>query len=74
MQNSLVKQTKAKEPQAFQRLNKQANTFHEGMDSSMYKSIQLKYKGLAFQPNPKLLAIQQNRQHNILIKRNNHSA
>ena len=58
MQNSLVKQTKAKEPQAFQRLNKQANTFHEGMDSSMYKSIQLKYKGLAFQPNPKLLAIQ----------------
>ena len=76
MQNSLVKQTKAKEPQAFQRLNKQANTFHEGMDSSMYKSIQLKYKGLAFQPNPKLLAIQRmaedfDQKKNIQLKKNN---
>jgi hypothetical protein len=76
MQNSLVKQTKAKEPQAFQRLNKQANTSHEGMDSSMYKSIQLKYKELAFQPNPKLLAIQRmaedfDQKKNIQLKKNN---
>lgn len=47
-QNPHIKQTKANEPQAFQRLNKQMNTSHERLDSLINKSKQFKYKGLAF--------------------------
>lgn len=77
-QNPTVKQAKANEPQAFQNWNRNMNTAHEDMDSAVDKSIQLKYKGLAFQPNPKLLAIQrmaedfdQHRRENIQLKKNN---
>jgi len=76
--NSLVKQAKVNEPQALQSWNKQLNTTHEGMDSAMDKSIQLKYNGLAYQPNPKLLAIQRmaedfdhKKKANIQLKKNN---
>ena len=47
-QNSLVKQAKVKEPQAFQSWNQQMNTTHEGIDSAMDKSIQLKSENLHF--------------------------
>ncbi len=77
-QNSLVKQAKANEPQALQSWNQQRNSTHEGIDSVMDKSIQLKYNGLAYQPNPKLLAIQrmaednnQKKKTNIQFKKNN---
>ena len=77
-QNSLVKQAKANEPQALQSWNQRMNTTHEGIDSAMDKSIQLKSENLHFQPNPKLLAIQrmaedfdQKKRTNIQLKKNN---
>ena len=57
-QNALVKQAKANEPQTFQSWNQRMNTTHEGINSAIDKSIQLKSEILHFQPNPKLLAIQ----------------
>lgn len=77
-QNSLVKQAKANEPKALQSWNQRMNTTHEGIDSAMDKSIQLKSENLHFQPNPKLLAIQrmaedfdQKKRTNIQLKKNN---
>jgi hypothetical protein len=42
-QNSLVKQAKANEPQAFQSWNNKMNTTPEGMNTAVDKSRQLKY-------------------------------
>ena len=77
-QNSLVKQAKSNEPQAFQSWNQRMNTTHEGINSAIDKSIQLKSENLYFQPNPKLLAIQrmaedfdQKKKANIQLKKNN---
>ncbi len=77
-QNSLVKQAKANEPQAFQSWNNKMNTTPEGMNSEVDKSRQLKSKNFDYQPNPKLLAIQrmaeasdQKKNTNIQLKKNN---
>jgi hypothetical protein len=77
-QNALVKQAKANEPQTFQSWNQRMNTTHEGINSAIDKSIQLKSENLYFQPNPKLLAIQrmaedfdQKKKANIQFKKNN---
>lgn len=73
-----IKQAKANEPQAFQNWNEKMNTAHEGMESTIDKSIQLQSKNLQFPPNPKLLAIQrmavdfdQRNKGNIQLKKNN---
>ena len=78
MQNSLVKQAKANESQAFQRWNKKVDTIPEGTNTTMDKSRQLKSKNFDYQPNPKLLATQrmaeaseQNKNTNIQLKKNN---
>ena len=77
-QNSLVKQAKANEPQAFQSWNNKMNTTPEGMNTEVDKSRQLKSKNFDYQPNPKLLAIQrmaeasdQKKNTNIQLKKNN---
>jgi hypothetical protein len=77
-QNSLVKQAKANEPQAFQSWNNKMNTTPEGMNTEVDKSRQLKSKNFNYQPNPKLLAIQrmaeasdQKKNTNIQLKKNN---
>jgi hypothetical protein len=77
-QNSLVKQAKANEPQAFQSWNNKMNTTPEGMNTVVDKSRQLKSKNFDYQPNPKLLAIQrmaeasdQKKNTNIQLKKNN---
>ena len=77
-QNSLVKQAKANEPQAFQSWNNKMNTTPEGMNTAVDKSRQLKSKNFDYQPNPKLLAIQrmaeasdQKKNTNIQLKKNN---
>jgi len=78
MQNSLVKQAKANENQAFQSWNNKMNTTPEGMNTAVDKSRQLKSKNFDYQPNPKLLATQrmaeaseQNKNTNIQLKKNN---
>ena len=77
-QNSLVKQAKANELQAFQSWNNKMNTTPEGMNTEVDKSRQLKSKNFNYQPNPKLLAIQrmaeasdQKKNTNIQLKKNN---
>ena len=77
MQNSLVKQAKANESQAFQRWNKKIATTPEGTDSTMDKSQHLKSKNFDYKPYPKLLAIQrmteaseQKKNINIQLKKN----
>jgi len=78
MQNSLVKQAKANENQAFKSWNNKMNTTPEGMNTEVDKSRQLKSKNFDYQPNPKLLAIQrmaeasdQKKNTNIQLKKNN---
>lgn len=58
MQNSLIKQVKANEPQAIQSLNNRVALTPESMQSGMDDVKQVKSKEFKQNQNPKLLAIQ----------------
>ena len=57
-QNSLVKQAKVKEPQAFQSWNNRVSPSEEVMKSSLDNPAHLKSQEFQYNPNQKLMAIQ----------------